>query len=104
MNIDFNARYSVAGYGGIAFYLLGYATETQYEGDIVICDDEDCDHSLSEMCWIEGDYSIVIDTDRVRAVMVGDDREYIVGIDDLTLLQDDDFCAECGQIGCMSGM
>lgn len=98
--LDFTARYSVRGYRGIAFYLLGYATEQQYEGDLLLCDDEECDHQTSEMCWAEGDWSIVTDTDKVRAVMVGDDREHIIDIDDLTKIADDDYCHGCGQIGC----
>jgi hypothetical protein len=98
--LDFSARYGVVGMPGIAFYLRGWVTEQVYEGDQLICDDEECDHSLSEMCWAEGDYSLVSSDSQVRAVMVGDDREHIVDIDDLTELGELDYCAECGQIGC----
>lgn len=98
--VDMNARYTVAGYGGVAFYLLGYATSEEYEGDVVVCIDDECDHASSDMCWAEGDTSIVFNTDMVRAVMVGDDREFIVDVSDLTRLGDDDYCAECGQVGC----
>jgi hypothetical protein len=98
--LDMNARYAVDGYRGVAFYLLGYATTEEYEGDVVVCDDEDCDHQMSEMCWAEGDTSIVTDTETVRAVMVGDDREHLISVDDLTKIEDDEYCAECGQVGC----
>lgn len=99
-DVDMSARYTVAGYRGVAFYLVGWAQETQYEGDQLVCDDEECDHQLSEMCWAQGEYSIVYSDTMVRAIMVGDDREHIVDIDDLTKIGDDDYCSVCGQIGC----
>jgi hypothetical protein len=80
--------------------VLGPATTTVYEGDMLLCDDDECDHRLSEMCWAEGDYSIETDTDRVVAVMIGDDREFTFDVEDLTALDRDEFCGECGQIGC----
>lgn len=99
-DIDFDGRYAVVGMEGIAFYLIGYATEEVYEGDYLVCDDEECDHGLSEMCWTEGDTSIVTDLDRVRAVMVGDDRVHEVEVEDLIPIDRDDYCGSCGQIGC----
>jgi len=42
----------------------------------------------------------VDDADRVRVVMVGDDREHVVFHEDLRPLDEADYCAECGQIGC----
>jgi hypothetical protein len=35
-----------------------------------------------------------------RVVMVGDDRVHEVDIDEISLLPREDFCGECGQIGC----
>jgi hypothetical protein len=99
-DIDFDARYRVDGYGGVAFYLKGYATTEEYEGDYLVCEDEDCDHQSSDTCWIEGDTSIVTDHDHVIAVMVGDDRKHVIDVDDLEMLADDDYCSGCGQIGC----
>lgn len=98
--VDLGARYRVAGYSGIAFYLTGYATTEEYEGDLLLCDDEECDHMLSEMCWTFGDTSLVTDYDRVVAIMVGDDREFIIDVEDLTKISEDDYCSGCGQIGC----
>lgn len=98
--IDFDAFYAVNGWGGIAFYLTGYATETVYEGDLLVCDDEECDHGLSEMCWAEGDYSIVTNPDMVKAIMVGDDTVHLIDVEDLRPLAREEFCGECGQIGC----
>lgn len=78
--LDLNARYRVEGYGGVAFYLLGYKTVR----------DED-------YVWtgIETE-----DRGFVRAVMVGDDHVHLVDVDSLTPISEDDFCHECGQIGC----
>lgn len=38
--------------------------------------------------------------DVVRAVMVGDDREFLVNVDDLEPIAREDYCGVCGQIGC----
>lgn len=36
----------------------------------------------------------------VDAHMIGDDRTFRFDADELIELDDDDYCAECGQIGC----
>lgn len=87
--IDFDARYSVAGYEGIAFYLRGYV-EHVVESEVY---HEDAD--LYEYVPM-----LVVDDQNVIAVMVGDDREHIVDVDDLTKIDDEDYCSGCGQIGC----
>ena len=78
--IDFDARYTVDGHRGIAFYLLGFVErdtpDTEWDG-------------IRE-----------VDTSQVRAVMVGDDHEHIIDVDDLTAISEDDYCHSCGQIGC----
>jgi len=38
--------------------------------------------------------------DRVRVRMVGDDKVHIVDKDDCTEIPEEDYCHECGQIGC----
>lgn len=38
--------------------------------------------------------------DRVRAHMVGDDRTWEFDREECTVIDEDDFCHECGQIGC----
>lgn len=40
------------------------------------------------------------DTERAIVVMVGDDRRHTVYMDDLSPLPREDYCADCGQIGC----
>jgi len=41
-----------------------------------------------------------IEDNEVIARMVGDDREHIIDLDDCQLLADNEYCPECGQIGC----
>lgn len=94
-----DARYRVQGWPGVAVWIKGWTKEDSYEGDVLVCDDEDCDHSLSEMCWAEGD-TARIDGEMLRVVMVGDDREHIVDPGDLIVIDDEDYCHSCGQLGC----
>jgi len=41
--------------------------------------------------------------DSSQVVMVGDDRIQYVDNSDLKLIDDDDFCGGCGQVGCSWG-
>jgi hypothetical protein len=75
-----SAHYRVSGYDGVAWYLLGYK----------LVRDEDFEWSGIE----------TEDRDFVRAVMVGDDRVFVIDVDDLEQISDEDFCRDCGQIGC----
>lgn len=99
-DLDFSARYKAEGWPGVAFTLLGWATEERYEGDALVCHDEDCDHALSEMCWAAGDTSIVESDEWVRAVMVGDDHVHTLEVSTLHKIGDDEYCHGCGQLGC----
>lgn len=100
--VDLNACYRVAGYRGVAFRLAGWAIETVEPEPILVCTEGDCaglEHT--EDCWAWPEESETVESQTtVRAVMVGDDREHLVDVDDLTVLPDDDYCAVCGQIGC----
>lgn len=71
--------YQTAIYPGISFYVLGWETEP----------DED-----TEWTGMENR------TGRVLAVMVGDDYRHSLDPDDLQPLANDQFCRDCGQIGC----
>jgi len=72
--------YTADGWGaGIAWRVRGWETEP----------DDDTEWSGMENR-----------TGKVIAVMVGDDRQFSFDPDDLTPLDDDDFCHECGQVGC----
>ena len=39
-------------------------------------------------------------TGRVVVVMIGDDKEHLVDPEDISPLDEDAYCHECGQIGC----
>jgi hypothetical protein len=94
--LDLDARYTVAGYSGIAFYLLGYATEwTSEEWELIEGEDPD-----EETSYLYCEPEEVENRQMVRAVMVGDDHVHEVDVDDLTVIGELDYCAECGQIGC----
>ena len=71
--------YRVAGSDGIAYDVLGWETEP----------DEDTD-------WT----GIEERTGMLVVQMIGDDRHFVVDPDDVTPLDEDEYCPECGQIGC----
>ncbi len=72
--------YTVASWGrGIAFAVLGWETEP----------DEDTEWSGYENR-----------TGRLIVRMIGDDRNFSENPDDLTPIREEDFCPECGQVGC----
>lgn len=72
--------YTVAGWGaGIAFRVLGWETEP----------DEDTEWSGCENR-----------TGRVIVRMIGDDARHSVDESDITPIAREDYCGECGQIGC----
>jgi hypothetical protein len=74
----------VRGWRGIAFWFIGFKI-TRYFDE---CGDE----------WdTEEDQSLAV------VVMVGDDTRHIVNIEYLSPLPRDQFCGECGQIGCCHG-
>lgn len=110
MSLDFDAHYSVSGMEGIAFYLVEYC-ENEREVAGVCCGHTSADgpdfwldeaigetHYCDGWCNPETEYEL--DTSMVVAVMVGDNRKHIVDVDDLTLIDEEDFCYGCGQIGC----
>lgn len=101
--LDFDARYSVGAMRGVAFYLLGYATEwTELDAELVCefrSDSDDSDeHEHEDMCYLYDESEEIENKQTVRAVMVGDDTVHLVDVDDLTVI--DDYCSGCGQIGC----
>ena len=94
--VDMDARYAVQGYGGIAWYLLGYAT-TWTEESWELIEGED---SEDECSYLYNEPEEIENRDMVRAVMVGDDRVFEIDVDDLTIISEYDYCSQCGQIGC----
>jgi hypothetical protein len=71
--------YQIKGWKGVAWHVLGWETEP----------DEDTEWSGYENR-----------TGKVIAVMIGDDRHFSVDPDDITPVSEEDYCPECGQIGC----
>ena len=87
--------YTIKGYRGVAWRVLGWETEpgeTEWwdatggedgEGEMVLDDDPE-----------------PVRTGRVVARMVGDDHRFTFDESDLTPLTREEYCGECGQIGC----
>jgi len=72
--------YTVDGWGeGVAWRVLGWETEP----------DEDTEWSGS-----------AVRTGLAVCVMIGDDRHFPVDPKDLTPLEREEYCGECGQVGC----
>ena len=71
--------YAVDGYAGIAWRVLGWETEP----------DEDTEWSGDE-----------VRTGNVVARMVGDDRCFSFEPEDIHAIAREDYCGECGQVGC----
>jgi len=79
-NSAFHAdAYKVNGHKGIAWSVLGWELEP----------DEDTEWS--------GYYNR---TGNVLAIMIGDDRVFKFEPDELNAINEDQYCPECGQIGC----
>jgi hypothetical protein len=110
--IDFDARYTVAGMPGVAFWLHGWDMKLTQESWELACDDpahiykpdsedepERAD-THNAACYLCNEPELVPVTSRVRAVMVGDDCEHIVDTDDLTEIPENGYCPGCGQTGC----
>lgn len=71
--------YTVAGWSGIAWDVLGWEIEP----------DADTEWSGVERR-----------TGNLVVVMIGDDRHFSVHPDEVSPLDEDAYCHECGQIGC----
>lgn len=103
-DLDFDARYAAEdSYGRIAFYLKDFKKEYPPEEDLweLVCENTNPDHEHGEECWVyDEEPELIVNKNFVIAVMVGDDREHIIDVDELTKLDDDDYCSVCGQIGC----
>jgi hypothetical protein len=79
-------RFTVDGWRGIAFYLLEPETVDEW--------DEETGENVTEWSGYK------VPTGNVVMVMVGDDREHVIDPDDVNALDDDEYCPECGQVGC----
>lgn len=93
--LDDGIAYRLDGQPGIAFRVLGPALV--WEPATTLAVGPNGEEEEVEMPG-EGDWTD--DPDRVRVVMLGDDREQVVDVADLTPLAEGDYCNGCGQIGC----
>jgi len=129
-DIDMDATYRVKGWPEVAVRIHGYpkiwepyrtlitvcerCEHTLYETfqnsgvwisadcGCEMCDDENQPHEPREVEVDTDEGEEIDDTEcgDVLVVMVGDDAKHRVSVDDLIPLDDLDYCAECGQIGC----
>ncbi|HEY5606256.1 MAG TPA: hypothetical protein VIL45_07035 [Thermoplasmata archaeon] len=84
-------------YPGIAFSIRDHVQT--WDPYLAIVEDEDGNEYEEET----GEGEWVDDPSRVVARMVGDDRDYTFGVDDIRPLHEEEFCPGCGQIGCGHG-
>ena len=94
--LDFDAAYKVDGYPGIAWHIIDYAREfVTYE-----IEENVPGFMMPDIIELQEE---VEDRSRVIAVMIGDDRSFTFDVEDLTIIDDDDYCSCCGQLGCPWG-
>jgi len=77
--LDWSKRYRVDGWPAVAVWIAGEETEAS-----------------EETHW-DG---IEEPTGRLLVVMVGDDYRHAVDPEELSVIEELDYCAECGQLGC----
>lgn len=87
----------VEGHGAVAWHVDAYATEWTEEKWEYIPewgpeDDQDS--------WAYLEPEQIEDSTRVDCHMIGDDRTFTFELDELVPLAREDYCGECGQIGC----
>ena len=74
-------RFAVESYPGIAFYFHSREVSIEFYED---------------GCYDETGFA--------NMVMVGDDRIHVIDPDEISTIRDDQYCSECGQIGCGHGV
>lgn len=98
-DLDYAARYAVDGWAGVAFRIQPHTVEVEPEA-FLVCEVEDCEHG-DDACWAQDEEAEEIEAEGwVQAIMVGDDLVHVVEVSELTRIGEDDYCHECGQIGC----
>lgn len=105
--LDFSARYTHAGWGaGVAWRLEGYRLDVVECGGHFAFEDVVNEHGAEYPpdyvfeCDGTCEPDVVENREWVRAVMVGDDTVFLLEVTELTKLDDDAYCTECGQVGC----
>ncbi len=111
---DFEPAYKAYGYGGIAWRVTGYATEWTEETWEYLGDEDDPDAGCDDYYartgyhypdenpgnYAYGEPEEVENRSQVVAHMIGDDRDFTFDVEDMEPIDDLDYCASCGQIGC----
>lgn len=90
------ATVTVEGYSGVAWRIVGW--EQVWEPITYLATDDDgneWEEDSGEGEWIDSP-----DCSRIVAIMVGDDRKFTFDVSDVSAITSDDYCADCGQVGC----
>lgn len=87
-------RFQRTGWRGVAWY---YHRPLIHHPDEFETQEDADDHWADQRAGICG---CPESGDHFYGVMVGDDREFLVDFEDVELIDDDDYCGGCGQIGC----
>jgi hypothetical protein len=101
--LDTTVAYTVEGYGGVAFRVLGPEIVTAEPEPFVVCTGTHCAHDGDEAegCWAWPEEPDTFESEVwVEAVMIGDDVVHHVERTSLTVIDDDAYCGGCGQVGC----
>lgn len=98
LGLDFGARYQQVGWPGVAVRIDGPVQ--RFEPYMVIMEDEDGDEYETPDPYGEGEMIDDLEGGQVVVVMVGDDARHTVDVEDLTMLDELDYCSVCGQVGC----
>ena len=96
---DTTKTYAVKGYSGIAFRF--HSWPMVWDPYLSLMQDDE-GNEWEEDCG-DGEWVEQLDGDKANFCMVGDDKVFTHDINDLTPLEDDDYCHSCGQIGCHCG-
>lgn len=99
VDLDRSLHYRHPDFRGVALSFSKYGTDwSDYEPELV-CEETGCEHT-DDSCWLVDEPEPQEDRAWAYVVMVGDDTEHLVQTHDLTVLPEEAFCLECGQIGC----
>ena len=96
---DTDLVFEVDGYKGIAFRFVKFPKKSVNWDDFVVYNDDG-----DVIYEIEPDPDEELEDDiecgQVYVRMIGDNQLHLVDIDDLTILDEEEFCYSCGQVGC----
>lgn len=97
-SINTDGRFTVDSMSGVAWWFKRWDTDEIPESWTLACDDPDCEHD--DTCYLYNEPEQAESSERAVMVMVGDDREHVVDVSELTEISENDYCPGCGQTGC----